>query len=97
MIVEIENYQIRPYPNNLCWEIWKFRGVKKKDGSVSEEWVSEGRYPSDLAQALATVHERLLKEGGSVAGIEDAIKAVEAQARAIVKAADKAAKDVGRR
>lgn len=95
MIVEIENYQIRPYPNNLCWEIWKFRDVKKKDGSVEREWVSEGCYPSTLAQALNTVHERLLKEGGSVVGIEDAVKAVKAQARAISKAADKAAKEVG--
>lgn len=37
MIVQIENYQIRPYPNNLCWEIWKFRDVKKKDGTVERE------------------------------------------------------------
>ncbi|MCR2034389.1 hypothetical protein [Adlercreutzia mucosicola] len=97
MIVEIENYQIRPYPNNLCWEVWKFRDVKKKDGSVKREWVSEGCYPSTLDQALNIVHERLLKEGGSVVGIEDAVKAVKAQAKVIAKAADKAAKEVGSR
>lgn len=97
MVVEIENYQIRPYPNNLCWEVWKFRDVKKKDGSVKREWVSEGCYPSTLDQALNIVHERLLKEGGSVVGIEDAVKAVKAQAKVIAKAADKAAKEVGSR
>lgn len=97
MIVEIENYQIRPYPNNLCWEVWKFRDVKKKDGSVKREWVSEGCYPSTLDQALNIVHERLLKEGGSVVGIEDAVKAVKAQTKTIAKAADKAAKEVGSR
>lgn len=97
MIVEIENYQIRPYPNSLCWEVWKFRDVKKKDGSVKREWVSEGCYPSTLDQALNIVHERLLKEGGSVVGIEDAVKAVKAQAKVIAKAADKAAKEVGSR
>ncbi len=97
MVVEIENYQIRPYPNNLCWEVWKFRDVKKKDGSVKREWVSEGCYPSTLDQALNIVHERLLKEGGSAVGIEDAVKAVKAQAKVIAKAADKAAKEVGSR
>ncbi len=98
MIVQIENYQIRPYPNNLCWEIWKFRDVKKKDGSVKREWVSEGCYPSTLDQALNIVHERLLKDGSdAVVDLEGAVKAVKAQVKAIAKAADKAAKEVGLR
>lgn len=98
MIVQIENYQIRPYPNNLCWEIWKFRDVKKKDGTVEREWVSEGCYPSTLDQALNTVHERLLKEDkDTIVDLESAVKAVKAQAKAISKAADKAAKEVGLR
>lgn len=57
--------------------------------------MSEGCYPSTLDQALNIVQERLLKEGGSVVGIEDAVKAIKAQAKAIAKAVDKAAKEVG--
>jgi hypothetical protein len=96
MIVEIENYQIRPYPNNLCWEVWKFRDVKKKDGKVEKKWVSEGCYPSTLDHALLIVHERLLKDGcDDVVDLERAMKTVKAQAKAIAKAAEKAAKEVG--
>lgn len=100
MIVRIENYQIRPYPNHLCWEVWKFRDVKRKDGTVEEEWVSEGCYPSTLDQALATVHERLLKDKGdeyAILSLEDAVKQVKAQASAIREVAKKAAGEVGLR
>lgn len=61
MIIEIGNFQIRPYDNHLCWEIWQYRDVKTRDGSEKKAWMSENCYPQNLEQALLKVRERLMK------------------------------------
>lgn len=77
MIIQIDRFQIRPYPNNLCWEIWERRKWKPKGGGPTKEgWKSTGRYPSTLGQALLTVYERLLKDDTRVLGLADAIDEV---------------------
>ena len=82
MIVQIDNYQIRPHANMLCWELWKYRKVRSKDKEGKEQtrmdWVSEKVYPSTLGIALSHVQELLMKEGKEVVGLSEAIEKVEA-------------------
>ena len=82
MIVQIDNYQIRPYANMLCWELWKYREVRSKDEGGKEQtrmdWVSEKVYPSTLGIALSHVQELLMKEGKEVVGLSEAIEKAEA-------------------
>ncbi|MBP3883992.1 MAG: hypothetical protein J6D54_03515 [Olsenella sp.] len=82
MIIQIENYQIRPYPNMLCWELWKYREVKSRGKEGNEQsrmdWVSEKVYPSTLGIALAHVQELLMKEDNEVVGLAEAIEKAEA-------------------
>ena len=86
MIVQIEDYQIRPHSNGLCWELWRHREVKSKDAEGNEQtrmdWVTEKIYPSTFGLALHHVWERLLKEGTEVVGLDEAmVKAERMQLR----------------
>lgn len=79
MTVEIGDYQIRPYPNGLCWEIWHYRRVvPRKGGEPRNEWVSEGIYPGTLGAALRIVWERRMKEGDEAVGLAEAVERFEA-------------------
>lgn len=78
MIVQVESFQIRPYSNGLCWEVWERRKWKPKGGGPTKEgWQSCGVYPSTLGHALFIVFERLLKQGTHVEGLADAIDEVQ--------------------
>ena len=66
MIFNIEDrFEIRPYNNGLCWEIYEYKTVKpRKEGEAErEEWVHTGKYPSTLGHALNIILEDLLREG----------------------------------
>ena len=78
MIFEIGNYQIRPYGNNLCWEIYEYRDVTchrgENKGKTSKKWVSMERYPLKFGHALEVVYELMLKNCDEViTGLPDAI------------------------
>ena len=71
MILTIKNasgtpaYQVRPH-NSECWELWEYRPVKEKEsgretGRTGFKWMSMGKYPTSLNQALLTLHEHLLR------------------------------------
>lgn len=63
VVIKYKDYEIRPYKNNLCWEIYKFRMVtSSKDNSKHGEYISLGKYPTDLGQALETLYEFELKK-----------------------------------
>lgn len=83
MITEIGDYRIKPYSNGLCWEIFKYREVKGKNGETRMDWVSLGLYPSNYGLALQNVYEMMLKDSDEVIeGIGEAIekaKKIEAQ------------------
>lgn len=68
--VTIGKYQIRPYPNSLCWELFELRKNKKSD---EEEWASMGCYPSTFGYALAKVLEHLLKDEEGTYGLDEAM------------------------
>lgn len=78
MIFEIGNYQIRPYHNNLRWEVFEYRDVTCKSGEnkgkTSKKWVSTERYPATFGRALEIVYGLMLMNGDEViTGLPDAI------------------------
>lgn len=78
MIFEIGNYQIRPYHNNICWEIFEYRDVTcnrgKDKGKTSKKWVSTERYPATFGRALQIIYGLMLIKGDEViTGLPDAI------------------------
>lgn len=88
MVIEIEDYQIRPLSNSLCWEIWR-RGVSKKTGE--ETWNSVGCYPSNLESALHKVYELCLKHRGTAPkGLKEAMREARMLAADVEAAAEKA-------
>jgi len=84
MIIQYGDYQIRPHSNRLCWELWRYREVKGKDGEVRKDWVSERTYPTTLGFALARVQEMSLMEGEEVVGLEEALRRVDASRERII-------------
>lgn len=76
MIVTYEDFEIRPYPNELCWEVFERREVKKADGSKALEMKSTGHYPQNLPAALSFVRERKLKRGEDAMTLDAALVAV---------------------
>lgn len=86
MNVTIGNFQLKPYSNGLCWELFEFRPVKGKDGEV-EKWVSAGVYPSTLTRGLQIVYERMLKMDDGSYGAEAAVKRAEEIEKRIANAA----------
>lgn len=75
MIIEYENYQIRPYSNNLCWEIFTYRPVKdKKTNEIKRYgWCSMGVYPTSFGGAIEYIYERELKAGTDVVSLKVAL------------------------
>lgn len=78
MIFEIGNYQIRPYENNIRFEIFEYRDVScnkgGNKGNTSNKWVSTKRYPATFGRALEIVYGLMLINGDEViAGLPDAI------------------------
>lgn len=75
MIIEYENYQVRPYSNNLCWEIFEYRPIKDRETKevTREDWVSLGVYPDTLGNALETIYERVLKLDSSHVSLKEAL------------------------
>ena len=78
MIFEIGNYQIRPYHNNLRWEVFEYRDVTCKsgenNGKTSKKWVSTERYHATFGRALEIVYGLMLMNGDEViTGLPDAI------------------------
>lgn len=74
MNIEYKNYQIRPYGNNLCWEIWKYKNVRnKKTGETRDDWVSLGWYPQSLDYALFLIYELELKLGDDTVDLKKAM------------------------
>lgn len=67
MKIQYDNYELRPYSNGLCWELWEYKTVTAKDTKEKrKEWVSLGVYPSNLGHGLACIYEReLMKQRGT--------------------------------
>lgn len=77
MIVEYERWQLRPYSNGLCWELFEYREIKPREGEPYNDWVSLGKYPSTLGHGLAIILELALKQGLDVADVKSAADKVE--------------------
>ena len=79
MIYNIDDrFEVRPYGNGLCWEIFEYRKVKARDGHDYMDWVSTGKYPSTLGHALRIILDDLLKDGDSpIRGLKATSKKVE--------------------
>lgn len=93
MIVEIGSYQIRPYSNGLCWELWEHRDVKKEDGSVAKEWKSRETYPTSLAGGVRKVVELEARKGNDVCDLEEALARFEKLTEQAVEAIEEFEKD----
>lgn len=74
LVIEYKDYQLRPYSNHLCWELYKYREVKSsKTGETRKDWVSMDKYPSSLGHGLQIIYELELKEGNEVKDLKSAI------------------------
>lgn len=73
MIVTYENYQIRPYNNGLCWQLYELKTVHKGKEDEREKWVELEIYPSTFEYAVFLVYERCLKKSQKKADIREAI------------------------
>ena len=64
MVITIGRHRAQPHPGGLCWMLFEYREVKRKDGTESMEWVSMDRYPSTFMGAVGQCVEFELMEGG---------------------------------
>lgn len=62
MIVEYGKYQLRPFTNGLCWQLYEWRTVHKGRETQREDWCPVDCYPTSLSGGLYTIYERVLKE-----------------------------------
>ena len=97
MVIEFRDFQIRPYSNHLCWEVWERKPYKlprnKAAKATAKEgemvWAFTGKYPSDLESALRTVQELALKRYGDCLELSLAVKEVKAVTAELAKAASR--------
>lgn len=104
MEITIGKFKIKPYQNNLCWEVWELRPAKERKtdsetASVPAEgelWQFTGKYPSDLESALLTVYELSLKKSGFSGDLKAAIREVRQIAEEVKRTARNVTKpDIG--
>lgn len=58
-------YRLQPYSNHLCYVIYKWTEVKKReDGELSWEWKQLECYPSTLEYGCTKIRDWLVMEGG---------------------------------
>lgn len=93
MIVEIGSFQIRPYPNGLCWELFEYRDVRKSDGTTAKEWKSRETYPTSLDAAVRKVVELEARKGDDVCGLEEALDRLEGLTAQAVEAVRRCGKE----
>lgn len=98
MEITIGKFKIKPYQNNLCWEVWELRPVKERKAdsetasvpSEGELWQFTGKYPTDLENALLAVYEMSLKKSGASGDLKAAMREVRQIAEEVKRAARKA-------
>lgn len=98
MEITIGKFKIKPYQNNLCWEVWELRPAKErkadsKTTSVPAEgelWQFTGKYPTDLESAFLTVYEMMLKKHQATGDLKASIREVRQIAEEVKRAARKA-------
>lgn len=73
MVIECGNWQARPHGGGCCWQLWRY--ARRKDGSLG--WQAQECYPSTLGGALAALHERAMREGDEVVGVQEAAERCE--------------------
>lgn len=72
-----DRYKIKPYNNDLCYDLYEYREVIKKSTGESKgmQWVHTGKYPTSFAHALSIIYEMEMKRGeGTIKGLDAAIK-----------------------
>lgn len=74
MIIEYEDFQLRPYSNGLCWQIWERKTVYKGTPNEHQEWRALDCYPSSLGYGLVCIYEKVLKRNPDTLTIKQAIK-----------------------
>lgn len=89
MIIEYENYQLRPYSNGLCWQIWEYRTVYKGKRNEHKDWCPIECYPSSLGYGLVCIYEKILKEDLGTVEIKQAIKEAKRIKRELLEATGK--------
>lgn len=90
MIVEYGRYQLRPFSNGLCWQLYEWRTVRKGKEDQRDDWCPIDCYPSSLHGGLFAIYERIVKETPYDQPLD--LKQAIAQARRIEKELEEAAK-----
>ena len=76
MNIKVGNYELRPYSNNLCWELFKFCEIKdRKTNECRMDWKSLGKYPVTLEEGLLTIYESMLRDEDITTDMDGALRA----------------------
>lgn len=87
MIIEIANYQIRPYNSGLCWQLWQYRKTKDKNGeNERSEWLPMDTYPSTLENAFEIIRGKLARNSSYVKQLDEAIDVLESLNQRLMQA-----------
>lgn len=91
MIIEYEDWQLRPFSNGLCWQLYEFRTVNRGKENQRNDWVALDCYPTTIGGGLETIYEFALKanedgEGYDTTDLKNAIKEAKAIKTALLKA-----------
>lgn len=95
MNIRYGNYEIRPTPNRLCWEIFEYREiVDRKTHEKRMDWASTGHFPSFLGGALAQAYEWTLKNSPENCDVQEAIETAQKLHDDLLKLCPKTPKDL---
>lgn len=85
-------YQVRPYSNHLCYELFEWGQTKRKDtGELEWEWKALGVYPNNLPHACDIMRDNLVMDNaGAVKDFTQIKRAITQSTNAIIKAIEAA-------
>ena len=79
-------YKIEPYHNNLCYELFEWRKIEKRDGETEFGWVDRNLYPRNIEDALRIIErDMIMKYGGCISTVEEMRKMLNAVVDRICK------------
>lgn len=85
-----DEYELRD-SDALNWQVFEYREITKKDGSVVKEWTPRAAYFSRLSGALDWIIQQLprKRENGTLVTLQDALKDIRKMAKEVKKYAEK--------
>lgn len=85
-------FQLRPYSNYLCYELFKWGETTRRDtGEVVEEWKAMGVYPTTLEHACSIMRDDMvMKCTGALNDFTQLKRSITQSTNRIIKAIEEA-------